>query len=167
MEIKSKNYAQAGFAICAISVLFGAMGTHLIEDAVSERHLQTFETAVRYQFIHGLAMALLAINYRKLNDKYMQYIMPLFVFSILVFCGSLYLLVFFSIFMGDDFNWLGAIAPIGGAGFILGWALLALKGFDVNDTLITDSEKEKKKRERRHSRRSSSSNADIQKEEAN
>ncbi len=150
MEIKSKNYAKIGFFICAISVMFGAMGKHLIEDVVSSYYLDVFETAVRYQFIHGLAISFLALNYRKLNDKYLQYILPLFIFSILVFSGTLYVLVLFSAFFGDEFKWLGAFTPLGGAGFILGWIMLGIKGFDSTDNSTSNDNSSPKRRHKRH-----------------
>jgi uncharacterized membrane protein YgdD (TMEM256/DUF423 family) len=160
MELKSRNYAKMGFYICAISVAFGAMGRHLLEDFVTSYYLEVFETAVRYQFIHGLAIAFLALSHRKLNEKYLLYILPLFIFSILIFSGTLYLLVFFSIVIGDEYKWLGAITPIGGAGFILGWVLLGVKGFDSYDTNspeVAGSSKGKHKRHRRiHSKSESS-----------
>ena len=163
MELKSKNYAQWGFYICALSVAFGAMGKHLFEEVISTYYLEVFETAVRYQFFHGLAIAMLALNHRKLNEKYLLYILPLFVISILVFCGTLYLLVFFSIVVGDDYKWLGAITPLGGAGFILGWVLLGVKGFDTYDTAIAQEETSSKRRHKRHKRvRSKSESSGIE-----
>jgi uncharacterized membrane protein YgdD (TMEM256/DUF423 family) len=150
MELKSRNYAQIGFYICALSVAFGAMGKHLIEEVISMYYLEVFETAVRYQFFHGLAIAMLALNHRKLNEKYLLYILPLFIISILVFCGTLYLLVFFSIVVGDDYKWLGAITPLGGAGFILGWVLLGVKGFDTYDTAVNQTDTSSKRRHKRH-----------------
>jgi uncharacterized membrane protein YgdD (TMEM256/DUF423 family) len=158
MELKSKNYAQIGFYICALSVAFGAMGKHLFEEVISMYYLEVFETAVRYQFFHGLAIAMLALNHRKLNEKYLLYILPLFIISILVFCGTLYLLVFFSIVVGDDYKWLGAITPLGGAGFILGWVLLGVKGFDTYDTAIKGDTSTKRRHKR--PRRSSSSKSE-------
>lgn len=134
MELKSRNYAKMGFYLCALSVALGALGKHLLEDFVTPYYLDVFETAVRYQFIHSIAITFLALSHRKLNEKYLLYILPLFIFSILIFSGTLYLLVFFSIAIGDEYKWLGAITPLGGTGFILGWVLLGVKGFDSYDT---------------------------------
>ena len=152
MELKSRNYAKMGFYICALSVALGAMGKHLIEDLISPFYSDLFETGVRYQFIHGIAVSFLALLHRKLNEKYLSYVLPLFIFSILIFSGTLYLMVFFSLFMGDEFIWLGAITPIGGAGFIIGWVLLGFKGFDEYDTDVnkTDTSSSSKRRHKRH-----------------
>jgi hypothetical protein len=68
-------------------------------------------------------------------------------------------LVFFSIVIGDEYKWLGAITPIGGAGFILGWVLLGVKGFDTYDTNspeVAGSSKSKHKRHRRNRSKSES-----------
>lgn len=160
MELKSRNYAKMGFYICALSVALGAMGKHLLEDFVSPYYLEIFETAVLYQFIHGIAIAFLALSHRRLNEKYLLYILPLFIFSILIFSGTLYLLVFFSIAIGDEYKWLGAITPLGGTGFILGWVLLGVKGFDSYDTNspeVAGSSKSKHKRHKRVRSKSESS----------
>lgn len=153
MEIKSRNYAKIGFYICALSVAFGAMGKHLLEDVITPYYLEIFETGVRYQFFHSLAICFLSLNHRKLNEKYLQYILPLFVFSILIFSGTLYLLVFFSIAIGDEYKWLGAITPLGGAGFILGWVLLGVKGFDTYDTNSPETGGGSSRRQHRRHRR--------------
>jgi uncharacterized membrane protein YgdD (TMEM256/DUF423 family) len=152
MELKSRNYAKMGFYICALSVALGAMGKHLLKDFVSTYYLEIFETAVMYQFIHGIAIAFLALNHRRLNEKYLLYILPLFIFSILIFSGTLYLLVFFSIAIGDEYKWLGAITPLGGTGFILGWILLGVKGFDSYDTNSAEVAGNSKSKHKRHKR---------------
>lgn len=160
MELKSRNYAKMGFYICALSVGLGAMGKHLLEDFVTPYYLEIFETAVRYQFIHGIAICFLALNHRKLNEKYLLYILPLFIFSILIFSGTLYLLVFFSIVIGDEYKWLGAITPLGGTGFILGWVLLGVKGFDSYDTKSPEVGGDPKSKHKRHRRTRSKSSSD-------
>ena len=152
MELKSRNYAKMGFYICALSVALGAMGKHLLEDYVTTYYLGIFETAVLYQFIHGIAIAFLALSHRRLNEKYLLYILPLFIFSILIFSGTLYLLVFFSIALGDEYKWLGAITPLGGTGFILGWVLLGVKGFDSYDTNSAEVAGSSKSKHKRHKR---------------
>ena len=148
--MKSRNYAKMGFYISALSVALGAMGKHLFEDLITPYYSDLFETAVRYQFIHAIAISFLALNHRKLNEKYLLYILPLFIFSILIFSGTLYLMVFFSIMMGDEYKWLGAITPIGGAGFIIGWVLLGFKGFDEYDTDVNKTDTSSKRRHKRH-----------------
>ena len=90
--------------------------------------LQTYETAVRYQFYHTLALiaVVLVIRWRP-TSRLPALAGWLFVGGIAVFCGSLYLLVVTGI------TWLGAITPIGGVAFIAGWLLLAVAGWRGED----------------------------------
>ncbi|MBV9987418.1 MAG: DUF423 domain-containing protein, partial [Chitinophagaceae bacterium] len=80
-----------------------------------------YETAVRYQFYHVFALALSAALSGSFPFRLLRYAGILFISGILLFCGSLYLLVFL-----PEMRWLGAITPLGGFCFIAGWLLLAL-----------------------------------------
>lgn len=80
--------------------------------------MATFETAVRYQFLHALALLLLG-NTRILRPPEVQRIGVLLLFGTLVFSGSLYLLV------ATHLPLFGATAPIGGGALLLGWGAWA------------------------------------------
>lgn len=108
----------AGALTAGIAVAAGAFGAHGLVDRVTPERLQTFETAVRYQMYHGLALFGLAMLYRHKPISSIKTSAWLFVVGILIFSGSLYLLVL------TDTPWLGAITPIGGVAFILGWIWL-------------------------------------------
>lgn len=84
--------------------------------------LGTFETAVRYQMYHafGLVAAGLACRmYSPESDRRFRVIGLLFGAGVLLFSGSLYLLVL------TNTPWLGAVTPLGGLSFIAGWLVLA------------------------------------------
>lgn len=103
-----------------ISVALGAFGAHALQSRLSPERLETFETGVRYQMYH--ALALLAVAFAALH--WPESSLPLlagwaFVAGTLLFSGSLYLLVL------TGRHWWGAITPFGGLAFILGWLLLA------------------------------------------
>ena len=86
--------------------------------------LETFETAVKYQFYHTLALfglGLLALI--RPNWKGISLSLWGFTSGILIFSGSLYVLCLVGI------TWLGAITPIGGVAFILGWIGLAIGAY--------------------------------------
>ena len=106
----------------AFSVALGAFGAHSLKDIVSQQSVNTFETAVRYQFYHVFALALTGILYMNYPNKRLQYAGNLFILGIIFFSGSLYSL---SIFGTADFGWIGAITPLGGIFFIAGWLYLA------------------------------------------
>ncbi len=105
----------------ALSVALGAFGAHGLEARLSAEFLRTFETGVRYQFYHTLALLAVVVAIGRWPSSSLPVIAGwLFIAGIVVFSGSLYLLVM------TGTRWLGAITPIGGVAFIAGWLLLAL-----------------------------------------
>jgi uncharacterized membrane protein YgdD (TMEM256/DUF423 family) len=117
-----KNYLVIAAYLGALSVALGAFGAHTLKDTLSQQSLNTFETAVRYQFYHVFALALAGILYKFYPNKKIRYAGIFFISGIILFSGSLYLLVFLGT---DNFKWIGAITPLGGVFFIAGWAALA------------------------------------------
>ena len=106
----------------AICVMLGAFAAHSLTSVVSEQRLDVFHTAVDYQFYHSLALMLVVVlrhHYNSLERQLCQ-VAGLFCAGILLFSGSLYILVL------TDMPWLGAITPFGGIAFIIGWFYLAL-----------------------------------------
>jgi uncharacterized membrane protein YgdD (TMEM256/DUF423 family) len=114
-----------GFAI--IAVLLGAFGEHALKAILSPDKLQSYETGVRYQLIHALALIALSIygQLNKTNDilnKGIGWSAHFFIVGVFLFCGSLYALTFLSL---TTYSWarlIGPITPLGGLCFILGWA---------------------------------------------
>lgn len=105
----------------AIAVVLGAFGAHALRSSLSPDKLTTFETGVRYQMYH--AVALLAVSLAMTRDSGSGLLTAagvLFVVGTLLFSGSLYLLAV------TKARWIGAITPLGGIAFIAGWLALAL-----------------------------------------
>ncbi|WP_028484018.1 DUF423 domain-containing protein [Thioalkalivibrio sp. ALE17] len=103
-----------------IAVVFGAFGAHALQERLSEHALTTWHTGVQYHFIHALALLLVAALWAHLANGWAAASAVAFVIGILLFSGSLYALA-----LGAP-RILGAIAPLGGTAFILGWAGLAI-----------------------------------------
>jgi uncharacterized membrane protein YgdD (TMEM256/DUF423 family) len=106
----------------ALSVALGAFGAHTLKDHLTQQALNTFETAVRYQFYHVFALALTGILYKTYPNVTLRYAGNLFILGIIFFSGSLYALI---ILGTTNFVWIGAITPLGGTLFITAWILLA------------------------------------------
>ena len=103
----------------AIAVGLGAFGAHALKERLlSSGYLETYQTAVSYQMYHSLALLFIGVLCIKYPSGLLNYSGYAMMAGILLFSGSLYLLCFSGI------KWLGAITPIGGLGFIIGWALL-------------------------------------------
>ena len=117
----------AGAFLALLAVMAGAFGAHGLRNLVSERGLEVFQTAVTYQIYHSIALVLLALLAGQgLPRKLLGWSAGFFLAGILLFSGSLYLLVL------TDIRWIGPITPIGGVCFIVGWALLITSGLRRN-----------------------------------
>jgi uncharacterized membrane protein YgdD (TMEM256/DUF423 family) len=105
-----------------LAVVLGAFGAHGLKGRIDPELLVTFEIGVRYQMYH--ALALLAVARTRLAGARLQMASGwMFVSGIVLFSGSLYVLTL----TGE--RWLGAITPLGGLAFIVGWLCLALAGW--------------------------------------
>ena len=121
----SRFFLAAGSLAAALAVMAGAFGAHALESRLSPERLQTFETAVRYHIYHALALLFVSWAARVWPGFLVHGAGYLFVAGLLLFSGSLYLLVL------TDTPWLGAVTPVGGLCFIIGWLMLfatALQG---------------------------------------
>lgn len=111
--------AVAGALLTGTAVALGAFGAHLLADRISEARQGTYDTAVLYQFVHGLG--LLAIAALDSAGGRLRLPAALLLGGVATFSGSLYLLV------ATDVALFGATAPLGGALMISGWLLLAYR----------------------------------------
>lgn len=117
----AKRILQVAGLSGALSVGLGAFGAHSLEALlVQNGRLDTFQTAVNYHFYHTLALLGIGILATIKPDwKGITFSAWCMVLGIVIFSGSLYVLSLSGI------NWLGAITPLGGLAFILGWSSLA------------------------------------------
>lgn len=109
----------------AISVATGAFAAHTLKSIVTPEVLQIFETAVKYQFYHVIALLATGILYQQYPGKKLEWAGWLFIAGIVLFCGSLYLLCLLKHLHPADRSWVGAVTPLGGICFIIGWLLMA------------------------------------------
>ena len=121
-----KMFLRWGAILAALSVALGAFGAHALKQVLSEKSLATFETGVRYQFYHAFALLAAGILYKEFPNKYVQFSGRLFILGIILFSGSLYGLAALELTAQVGLRWIGAITPLGGLCFILGWLLLAV-----------------------------------------
>ena len=117
--MNQKQTLQIASILGVLAVGIGAFGAHVFKPAlISMGRLETYELAVRYQFYHALALLMVGILMKQYNSPKLSYASLFFVVGTVFFSGSLYMLCFTGI------NKLGAITPIGGVFFILGWAFI-------------------------------------------
>lgn len=104
-----------------LSVLIGAFAAHILEASLSPQRMDTLDTAVKYQIFHTLALfGIVCVDDKILVLRWKKYAAAFFLLGIILFCGSLYLLI------ATDISKLGMITPFGGMAFIAGWAMLFL-----------------------------------------
>lgn len=113
-------WIRMGSIFMFVGVALGAFGAHALRTRLSQEMLTVFETGVRYHFYHGLALFAVAW----VSERYPTGLVTVagwaFVFGIVVFSGSLYIL------STTGLRWWGAITPVGGLALLAGWLALAV-----------------------------------------
>jgi uncharacterized membrane protein YgdD (TMEM256/DUF423 family) len=118
------NFIKSGALLGALSIILGAFGAHALKEIFTADILQVYETAVRYQMYHAFALLIVGILYKEFPNKKMQLAGNFFVAGVVLFAGSLYALCFIEYQHLSSLLWIGAITPLGGLCFIVGWLLL-------------------------------------------
>lgn len=121
-----KNITVLGCFLIALTIGFGAFGAHGLEKLVSEEATATFETGVRYQMYHALAIFIIGLVTTQIPRKVKKRVVTLFLVGIFLFSFSIYFLALSKI-LPFEVSFLGPITPIGGLLLITGWIYLGLK----------------------------------------
>lgn len=115
----SSHFLSLGALFAFIAVAGGAFGAHSLKAILSPEMLAVFETGVRYQMYHALALLAVGWAVHQFPQASFHIAGWLFVAGILLFSGSLYVLALSGV------RWLGAITPLGGVCLLAGWGLFA------------------------------------------
>ncbi|MCP2732068.1 DUF423 domain-containing protein [Symplocastrum sp. BBK-W-15] len=109
-----------------ISVALGAFAAHGLREKLSQRAMEIFETGTRYQMYHALALLLVALllSRTETGESTLVAAGAAFIIGTIIFSGSLYALSL------TDIKWLGAITPLGGVAFLVGWGCLAVSAWN-------------------------------------
>lgn len=114
-----------GSVLCAIGIILGAFGAHALQNIVPDpKYITSWESGVRYQMYHGIAILIIAILRKYFQSPLLSTATMLMLVGILLFSGSIYLLVFLKSTATIGLGGLGIITPIGGVILILAWLLL-------------------------------------------
>jgi uncharacterized membrane protein YgdD (TMEM256/DUF423 family) len=115
----SRIFLILGSASAFLAVVLGAFGAHSLKDHLTADMLDVFKTGVQYQMYHALALILVALLSKQMSNHSLLIKSGwLFFIGIVLFSGSLYTLSLSGITI------LGAITPLGGLAFLVGWFLL-------------------------------------------
>ena len=118
--MRGDGFFRAGAISAFVAVLAGAFAAHALRVRLEPDMLAAFETGARYQMYHAFALFAASWAVRRCPpSRAAHWAGWLFLVGTVLFSGSLYLLAL------SGARWLGAITPIGGAAFLLGWLCLA------------------------------------------
>jgi uncharacterized membrane protein YgdD (TMEM256/DUF423 family) len=117
------NWIVTGAVLMALAVACGAFGAHSLKTRLDAYSMSVYEKAVFYHFVHALGILIVALLARveAITPTAQARVAWLLLTGIVIFSGSLYALAVSGI------RFLGAITPIGGLAFILGWLWLAVE----------------------------------------
>ena len=119
-----RNFLLVGGLAGFVGVALGAFGAHGLRSRVSPEMLAVFETGVRYHMYHAFAILIVAAAIGSIGASRLLTIAGWsFSAGIVLFSGSLYALALTGV------GTLGAITPLGGLLFLLGWGCLAFAAF--------------------------------------
>ncbi len=116
----AKYWLVLGAVIAAVAVAAGAMGAHVLERRLDEHQLKSFETAVRYQMFHAIALVLVGLLADQQPAGRWAWPGGLFVVGIVLFSGGIYA------WLATGIRPLVHVVPVGGTCWILGWIALAV-----------------------------------------
>ena len=109
-----------------LAVALEAFGAHTLNELLTTEKLNSFETGVRYQFFHSLALLMIGLNANKLNSTHL--IGKFMLIGIIFFSFSIYLLSIQEL-IGINLSLLGPITPIGGILLMISWIILIIKNY--------------------------------------
>jgi uncharacterized membrane protein YgdD (TMEM256/DUF423 family) len=118
-----RTFLLLGAVAAFLAVTLGAFGAHGLRGRLSPDMMAVFQTGVQYHMYHALALILVSGIMGRMSGWLIQTAGWAFVAGIVLFSGSLYALSISGITM------LGAITPLGGLAFLIGWACLAFAAF--------------------------------------
>jgi uncharacterized membrane protein YgdD (TMEM256/DUF423 family) len=115
-----RTFLLVGAVAAFLGVALGAFGAHGLRARISPEMLAVFETGVRYQMYHALALVLTSVLMNRMGGWLVVTAGWCFIAGIALFSGSLYALALTGVTV------LGAITPLGGLAFLAGWGCLSL-----------------------------------------
>jgi uncharacterized membrane protein YgdD (TMEM256/DUF423 family) len=127
MMSTSRVLIMAGGILGLLGLVAGAMGVHALRDTLDARALSTFETGVRFQMYHALALLAVGLLAGQWKTGIVKLSGVLFTVGVVLFSGSLYILAITGIGV------FGAIAPLGGLSLMAAWTSLIVGAIRQRD----------------------------------
>jgi uncharacterized membrane protein YgdD (TMEM256/DUF423 family) len=119
MQSRARRFCQLAAALLALATVLGALGAHTLRARLTPDRYEVLQTAFNYQFLHSLGLMGLGLLLDRLPSKLLQVAGWLLFSGVVLFSGSLYLLL-----IGAP-RMLAILTPVGGAALIAAWCLAA------------------------------------------
>ena len=120
MQAQARRFCQLAALLLALATLIGAFGAHALKGRLSAERYDVLQTAVHYQFFHALGLLALGLLLDRLPLRTLRAAGWLLFAGVLLFCGSLYLIV------AGAPRMIGVLTPVGGLALIAGWCVAAI-----------------------------------------
>lgn len=112
-----------GISLMVTGVILGALGAHALQPYFTGTMQDSFETAVRYQLYHGLALLFIGILSLFSPSKWIKSSTYLFFIGVLLFSGSIYTMIAVRIQLDIGLGAFGLLTPLGGLLLIIAWLM--------------------------------------------
>jgi uncharacterized membrane protein YgdD (TMEM256/DUF423 family) len=119
MKPEARTLRVAGALLLAIGTIVGAFGAHALKTRLSVDRYEVLQTAIHYQFINALGLLLIGVAAERSAAPRLRTAGALLLLGVLLFSGSLYLI------LAGAPTWIGVLTPLGGLSLIVGWLLAA------------------------------------------
>jgi uncharacterized membrane protein YgdD (TMEM256/DUF423 family) len=120
MQPEARRFCQLAALLLALATLIGAVGAHALKGRLSADHYEVLQTAVHYQFFHALGLFGVGLLLERLPRRALRAGAWLLLTGVLLFCGSLYLI------LAGAPRVIGVLTPLGGLALIAGWCTTAI-----------------------------------------
>ncbi|MGA2860534.1 MAG: DUF423 domain-containing protein [Steroidobacteraceae bacterium] len=120
MQAQARRFCQLAAVLLALATLIGAFGAHALKGRLSAERYDVLQTAVHYQFFHALGLLALGLLLDRLPLRTLRAAGWLLFAGVLLFCGSLYLI------LAGAPRMIGVLTPVGGLALIAGWCIAAI-----------------------------------------
>ena len=121
-----KLFLVIGTLLGGLAVALGAFGAHGLKKIVAPETVTVYQTGVQYQMYHAIALLIVGILSERIFNNFIHSAGFLFLGGIVLFSGSLYLIVSMHAMNKTVPTLIGIMTPVGGLLFILGWVLLLI-----------------------------------------
>jgi uncharacterized membrane protein YgdD (TMEM256/DUF423 family) len=119
MHVQARRFCQLSAILLALATIGGALGAHALRPHLTPDHYEVLQTALHYQYFHSLGLFGIGLLVDRLNAPLLRLAGWLLFAGVLLFSGSLYLI------LAGAPRILGILTPVGGLALILGWVLAA------------------------------------------